>query len=83
MSAPAYEAFRRVKDARKAAVAQAAPAALAPTAAPGGIAGTGISFAQIKMHRAEDDVAPPPPPAASAACPLIYDFTAFSTCLLC
>merc|ERR1719478_347792 len=36
---------------------------LAPTAAPGGIAGTGVTvFTQIHMHR--DDAAPPPPPAA-------------------
>merc|ERR1719478_414671 len=38
---------------------------LAPTAAPGGIAGTCISFAQIRMHR--DDVAPPPPPETFGA----------------
>merc|ERR1719159_1114732 len=39
---------------------------LAPTAAPGGIAGTGVTvFAQINMHR--DVVAPPPPPAAASA----------------
>merc|ERR1719159_531342 len=39
---------------------------LAPTAAPGGIAGTGVTvFTQIRMHR--DDVAPPPPPAAVEA----------------
>merc|ERR1719478_1658864 len=39
---------------------------LAPTAAPGGIAGTGVTvFTQISMHR--DDVAPPPPPPAAAA----------------
>merc|ERR1719409_1983743 len=38
---------------------------LAPTAAPGGIAGTGISFAQIRMHR--NDVAPPPPPETFGA----------------
>merc|ERR1719324_541141 len=38
---------------------------LAPTAAPGGIAGTGVTvFTQIRMHRSEDDAAPPPPPAA-------------------
>merc|ERR1719395_262100 len=36
---------------------------LAPTAAPGGIAGTGVTvFTQIQMH--SDDVAPPPPPPA-------------------
>jgi septal ring factor EnvC (AmiA/AmiB activator) len=41
---------------------------LAPTAAPGGIAGTGVTvFTQIRMHRSEDDVAPPPPPAAVPA----------------
>jgi len=34
---------------------------LAPTAAPGGIAGTGISFIQLS---GSSDVAPPPPPAA-------------------
>merc|ERR1719460_1399598 len=38
---------------------------LAPTAAPGGIAGTGISLVQIRMHR--DDVAPPPPPETFGA----------------
>merc|ERR1719313_442186 len=39
---------------------------LAPTAAPGGIAGTGVTvFTQIQMHR--DDAAPPPPPAAVEA----------------
>merc|ERR1719456_1932976 len=39
---------------------------LAPTAAPGGIAGTGVSvsFVQIKEHNNE---APPPPPAAPGA----------------
>jgi len=38
---------------------------LAPTAAPGGIAGTGIAaMAQIKAH---DGVAPPPPPEAPGA----------------
>jgi hypothetical protein len=35
---------------------------LAPTAAPGGIAGTGISFVQVVAHNQEKD-APPPPPA--------------------
>merc|ERR1719189_1886748 len=36
---------------------------LAPTAAPGGIAGTGIYFAQVGAHvQAEQEVAPPPPP---------------------
>jgi hypothetical protein len=34
---------------------------LAPTAAPGGIAGTGISFVQVVAHTQKD--APPPPPA--------------------
>merc|ERR1719379_1298985 len=39
---------------------------LAPTAAPGGIAGTGVTvFTQISMHR--DDAAPPPPPPAVQA----------------
>merc|ERR1719159_1271389 len=39
---------------------------LAPTAAPGVIAGTGVTvFTQISMHR--DDVAPPPPPPAVGA----------------
>merc|ERR1719253_2321044 len=36
------------------------------TPAPGGIAGTGISFAQMKM-REDDDAAPPPPPMAIKA----------------
>merc|ERR1719409_2458066 len=41
---------------------------LAPTAAPGGIAGTGVAvFAQIRMHRSDEDAAPPPPPAAVPA----------------
>ena len=40
---------------------------LAPTAAPGGIAGTGIaSFLQIRLHNS-NDVAPPPAPAADMA----------------
>merc|ERR1719316_68127 len=39
---------------------------LAPTAAPGGIAGTGIGFVQIRMH-SQDEGAPPPPPAALPA----------------
>merc|ERR1719453_1602857 len=40
---------------------------LAPTAAPGGIAGTGVTvFTQIRMHNADDVAPPPPPPAASA-----------------
>merc|ERR1719262_1699536 len=39
---------------------------IAPTAAPGGIAGTGVTvLTQIRMHR--DDAAPPPPPAAVPA----------------
>merc|ERR1719387_1501765 len=37
---------------------------LAPTAPPGGIAGTGISFAQVSS---KDVVAPPPPPEAVGA----------------
>jgi len=36
---------------------------LAPTAAPGGIAGTGISFVQVFAHSKSDKDAPPPPPA--------------------
>jgi len=38
---------------------------LAPTAAPGGIAGTGVTvFAQVSLHtQQEDKAAPPPPPA--------------------
>jgi len=42
---------------------------LAPTAAPGGIAGTGVtaaSFVQVRMHN-DDSVAPPPPPGAVTA----------------
>merc|ERR1719388_514514 len=40
---------------------------LAPTNPPGGIAGTGISFAQIRTHeRVQKDAPPPPPPGASA-----------------
>merc|ERR1719281_875627 len=38
---------------------------LAPTAAPGGIAGTGVTVF-IQLHQ-QDDVAPPPPPAAVKA----------------
>jgi len=38
---------------------------LAPTAAPGGIAGTGISFVQTK--RSDSSAVPPPPPAADMA----------------
>merc|ERR1719359_2363142 len=38
---------------------------LAPTAAPGGIAGTGVTvLADVRAHNA---VAPPPPPATAAA----------------
>jgi len=41
---------------------------LAPTAAPGGIAGTGISAAQIRAHNAaKEAAAPPPPPEANLA----------------
>jgi len=36
---------------------------LAPTAAPGGIAGTGISFVQVVEHNQIKKDAPPPPPA--------------------
>jgi len=36
---------------------------LAPTAAPGGIAGTGISFVQVVAHNQDKKDAPPPPPA--------------------
>merc|ERR1719502_1356579 len=43
----------------------AAGGTLAPTVAPGGIAGTGIGFVQIQMHRS--DVAPPPPPETFGA----------------
>merc|ERR1719183_731520 len=35
---------------------------LAPTAAPGGIAGTGIGFMQINAHKQLSNEAPPPPP---------------------
>merc|ERR1719213_1358435 len=35
---------------------------LAPTDAPGGIAGTGIGFMQISAHKHMSDGAPPPPP---------------------
>merc|ERR1719482_1068330 len=38
---------------------------LAPTEAPGGIAGTGVTVF-IQLHE-QDDVAPPPPPQAAAA----------------
>merc|ERR1719379_910075 len=34
---------------------------LAPTAAPGGIAGTGIGFVQIRLHTQKKDAPPPPP----------------------
>ena len=40
---------------------------LAPTAAPGGIAGTGISFMQVAAHRQAVKDAPPPPPATFGA----------------
>merc|ERR1719421_1326553 len=36
---------------------------LAPTNPPGGIAGTGVSFIQVREHQKKKD-APPPPPAA-------------------
>jgi len=40
---------------------------LAPTAAPGGIAGTGVTaFVQVHMHDSETE-APPPPPASAGA----------------
>merc|ERR1719375_560658 len=40
---------------------------LAPTNPPGGIAGTGVSFVQIRTHeRVEREAPPPPPPGASA-----------------
>merc|ERR1711959_94921 len=35
---------------------------LAPTEAPGGIAGTGIGFMQVSAHKQMSDGAPPPPP---------------------
>merc|ERR1719207_143245 len=35
---------------------------LAPTEAPGGIAGTGIGFMQVSAHKQVSDGAPPPPP---------------------
>merc|ERR1719235_2219701 len=35
---------------------------LAPTEAPGGIAGTGIGFMQVSVHKQLADGAPPPPP---------------------
>jgi hypothetical protein len=37
---------------------------LAPTNPPGGIAGTGIFFAQVSAHQQQHRAAPPPPPAA-------------------
>jgi len=40
---------------------------LAPTEAPGGIAGTGIGFMQISVHRQSDSGAPPPPPETFGA----------------
>jgi chromosome segregation ATPase len=39
---------------------------LAPTAAPGGIAGTGISFAQVYAHDQEAEAPEPPPEALGA-----------------
>jgi len=40
---------------------------LAPTNPPGGIAGTGVGFVQIRAHeRVQKDAPPPPPPGASA-----------------
>jgi len=40
---------------------------LAPTNPPGGIAGTGVGFVQIRTHEhAQRDAPPPPPPGASA-----------------
>jgi len=40
---------------------------LAPTAAPGGIAGTGIGFMQVSTHKQVDAGAPPPPPETFGA----------------
>merc|ERR1719271_547587 len=40
---------------------------LAPTAAPGGIAGTGIGFMQIAAHKQASKDAPPPPPETFGA----------------
>jgi FtsZ-binding cell division protein ZapB len=40
---------------------------LAPTEAPGGIAGTGIGFMQVSAHRQVSDGAPPPPPETFGA----------------
>lgn len=40
---------------------------LAPTNPPGGIAGTGVGFVQIRMHdNTQREAPPPPPPGASA-----------------
>jgi len=39
---------------------------LAPTEAPGGIAGTGIGFVQIRAHEHMNKDAPPPPPPGAA-----------------
>jgi len=39
---------------------------LAPTEAPGGIAGTGIGFAQVSMHQDTKDAPPPPTEAVGA-----------------
>merc|ERR1719169_376688 len=38
---------------------------LAPTAAPAGIAGTGIGLVQVRMHSQEEVFVPPPPPPAA------------------
>merc|ERR1711920_691702 len=40
---------------------------LAPTDAPGGIAGTGIGFMQVSVHRNTESGAPPPPPETFGA----------------
>jgi len=40
---------------------------LAPTEAPGGIAGTGIGFMQVSAHKQISDGAPPPPPETFGA----------------
>merc|ERR1719284_1533399 len=40
---------------------------LAPTNAPGGIAGTGVGLVDISAHKADDTEAPPPPPEADLA----------------
>merc|ERR1719214_334213 len=42
---------------------------LAPTEAPGGIAGTGIGFMQVSVHKQLADGAPPPPPETWDAYP--------------